>query len=122
MIRIRCEPTFELRANLPQVRRIPTQAERLRQQYEMLVAIRLPDHFVIAAAPGVQVRNPAEISKAGLDSTGMIAPPRNFGARINGHPEDRKAMLSNLLRQGENLRGKCSPLKRCCNWRRIGKL
>ncbi len=121
MIRIRREPAFELRANLLQVRRISTQAERLRQKHEMLMPIRFPNHFMIAPAPGVQIRNAAEISKTGFDAAGMIAPPRNVWAGIDDQAEDRKAMLSNLFGKCQNFRGKCGSLECGGNRRRIGK-
>src|ERR1039457_4965259 len=47
---IRREPAFQLRANLVQVGRVSGEAERLRQQHQMLMTIGLPNHFVIATA------------------------------------------------------------------------
>ena len=56
------EPAFQLRANFVQVPSITSESECLREHHQMLMPIRLPDHLVIAAVAGIQVRNAPEIT------------------------------------------------------------
>jgi len=86
------------------------------------MAIGLPDHFVIARAPHVQVGNPAEITQIGLDAAGVIPAPGDFRASIDSQSKNGKAMLSNLFRERAYLLGERGSLKRRGNRGRIGKL
>ena len=63
----------------------------------MLMAIRFPDHFMIAAVPGIQIGNTSEIPQIGFHSAGMIAAPGDFRAGVDGQAQDGKAMRANLF-------------------------
>src|ERR1700693_244073 len=108
---IREEPALELRANLAEIIGVSRETERLRQQHQMLMTIRLPDHFVVAAAPHIQIGDSAEISQITFHSTGVIAAPGDFGAGVDGQSEDWKLMLSNLFREGNCFFCECCSLK-----------
>ena len=49
IIGIRREPAFQLRANFVQVRVIASEQNACASRHQMLMPIRFPDHFVIAA-------------------------------------------------------------------------
>jgi hypothetical protein len=119
---IRREPALELRANLVEIIGVSRETERLRQQHQMLMTIRLPDYFVIAAAPHVQIGDSAKISQIALNPTSVIAAPGDFGAGVYGKAEDWKLMLPNLFREPDCFFCECGSMKCTCDGHRIGKL
>ena len=116
------EPALELRANLAEIIGVSRETERLRQQHQMLMTIRLPDHFVVAAAPCIEVGNPAEITETSLYTASVVAAPGDFGAGVDGQSEDWKLMLSNLVREGKYLSRECCFVECAGNHGRIWKL
>src|SRR5258706_554070 len=99
MKRVCCKPTFELRADLGQVCLVAREQIRLRQDYEMLMTVQLPNHFVVARTAGIKIRNPPEITESCLNSANMIAPPRHLRSGINREAENREVMTADLFGQ-----------------------
>lgn len=93
----------------------------LREQDQMLVAIDLPNAFVVAGAGSVEVGNAAEIQGAGFDAAHIIAAPADIGAGFEGDSEERESMVENVLRYAEALGGERSGFEAVRNLRRIGQ-
>src|SRR6185312_6137301 len=68
-------PTVQLRLDLPEKFRASGQPPRLRQQYEVLMAVQLPDHFVIAHPFEIEIGNQAKVVEARRFSVDIVAPP-----------------------------------------------
>src|SRR5260370_13956637 len=112
MKRIFLEPVVELRANLGQIRGVARESIRLRQDHQVLMAIQLPNDLVISGLARVEIGNPAKIAQPGFDSAGVIAPPGDRRAGVDGQTENRKAMRTNLFRERDCLLRKGSTAER----------
>lgn len=102
-VRVRAPPAFELRFDLAQKLWPPGEPPRLRQQYEMLVAVELPDYFVIAHPLEIEIRHPAEIIYAARFPAAVIASPINFRTGFDLISHQRETMGQNALRQAAQL-------------------
>jgi hypothetical protein len=67
----------------------------LREQREMLMAVQLPDDFVIACAGCIQVGDAAKVGKPGFNAAEIIAPPVNHAAGVDIATKYRYAAREN---------------------------
>ena len=107
--RVPIHPAFQLAERFVQIRPIAAQQKSLGEQWQVLMAIQLPNHFVVAHPREIEIRHGAEIGSPRGDAAGVIAPPVYVRPRFDGQPEQRKAVLQQALGQRQNLRGvRCS--------------
>src|SRR5579872_5442692 len=103
MERIRLRPRFDLRKYLGEICLVSAEHKRLREQDQVLMAIQLPNDFVIACARRVEIGNAPEIIEAGFAAAHVIAPPVDRGSRVDRQAKKRKAMRANLGSRAMNL-------------------
>src|ERR1700722_9222869 len=102
MKRVACDPAVDLRANLVQISTVARQQIGLRQNNQMLMAIQLPDRFVVARARTIEIRNAAEVREPGFNPTHIVAPPANIGPGVDSGAKNWKLMALDLIGQIDN--------------------
>ncbi len=65
----------------------------------MLMTIQLPNYFVVARAPSIQIRYASKETESGFNSAHMIAPPGHLRPGVNREAENREVMPSDLFGQ-----------------------
>jgi hypothetical protein len=89
----------------PEILLVFIEQERLREQNKVLMAVHLPDDFVIARSRRVQIRTQAEVIRAGLDAAQIVAPPADVRAGAEFHAEQRQPVYANLARDAQHFGG-----------------
>ena len=102
--RVLIHPAFQLAERFVQELPPAAQQKGLGQQRQMLMAIQLPDHFVVANPREIEIRHEAEIGSPRGDAVGVIAPPVYVRPCFDGQSEQREAMLQHALGKRQHLR------------------
>ena len=90
--RILLHPTAQFALNFLYTGSIVEEQKRLRQHDQMLVAVQLPNPFVIAGAMNIEIGNHPKIRKAGAFVVDVIAPPFNIRSGCDLSGEQRELM------------------------------
>src|SRR5579884_3060336 len=91
------DPAFDFLLDFAQVFCAAGDEESLSNSDEVLVAVQLPDPFVIANGIEIEIRNTAKKSRAAGFVVFVIAAPVDFEAGRNALAEEGEAMLENVL-------------------------
>jgi len=91
------EPALELGDELGEEPGVAGKEMSLRQEDQVLVAIELPDAFVIASEGGIEVGDAAEIRSAGCDAGRVVASPMDVGAGGEGVAEEGEAVVEDFF-------------------------
>src|SRR6185295_4729501 len=87
----------------------------------MLMPVQLPDHFVIAGAGEVEIRNAAKVVEARFLGVNVIAPPGDLRAHFDHLPEDWEAMSADLFGQTYDLFSESRAAEARSHFGRIGQ-